>query len=249
MPFERHDGGPLEELRLAQHPIDGDRFELREGFVYVDPDSGHRFPVPASADSTERWSTDLASVPHPLWSLIASYGRQSAPAVLHDHRSLVAERRALDDPAAALAQRRADDRVFRTALREQRVPALRAWLMWAWVSADRERTFRGVLGTVFVIQSVVAGVALLVAVGGAWWHPAWLLLGLGALVAALAWGRLAGLQLALTVGGAVLAPIVAVHVVPLVVFRVLEAVVELVSGGDPRAVVRPTVAGARRGRR
>lgn len=246
MPFEHDDGRPLGELRLAQRPIDGDRFELREAFVYVDPVSGDRYRVPASGEASTEWQTDLASVPHPLWSLVASYGRQSAPAVLHDHRSLVAAQRAAVDRAGALAQRRDDDRVFRAALREQGVPVLRSWLMWAWVSADRERTFGGALGTAFVIQSAVAAAVLLAALVLAWWHPVWLAAGAGAVLAALPWGRLAGLQLVLTIGGALLAPIVAAHLLSLLVFRAVEAVAELIAGGDPRGVVRPTIAARRR---
>ncbi|WP_350349010.1 DUF1353 domain-containing protein [Agromyces sp. G08B096] len=247
MPFQRDDGGVLDELALAQRPADGDRFELREPFVYLDPRSGVRYRVPAAGEADAR-ATDLASVPHPLWSLVASYGRQSAPALLHDHRSQIAEQLAERDRSAALAQRREDDRVFRTALREQGVPLVRAWLMWAWVSADRERTFRGALGWVFLGQAVLGALAVMAGIVLAWWHPVWLALAAGALLAALLWGRLAPLQLLLTGSGAVLAPIVVVHLVPLAVFRGIEAVVELVSGGDPAGVVRPTVAQRRRRR-
>ena len=240
MPFERDDGVPLDELVLAQRPADGELFALRESFGYLDPVSGARYRVPVSG-----WRTDLASVPHPLWSLVASYGRQSAPAVLHDHRSLVAAQRAGDDRPGALAQRREDDRVFRTALREQGVPVLRTWLMWAWVSADREREFGGVRGRLFVTQAVLAPLALLVALVLAWWSPAWLLPAVVALLSSLAWGRLAGLQLLLTLTGAVLGPVVLAHLLPLAVFRLVEAAVELVAGGEARSVLRPTVAGPR----
>jgi hypothetical protein len=250
MPFEREDGAPLDELAVAQRPADGQRFELRAGFVYVEPGTGARFPVPASDRSGlagAAWDSDLASVPHPFWGLIASYGRQSAPAVLHDWRSVLATRLAAHDRRAALAQRRVDDRVFRIALREQRVPVLRAWLMWAWVSADRERTFGGAAGLLFVVQSVLGVLAILAGVALAWWHPAWLALAAAALLAACAWGRSAPLQLILTLSGAVLAPVIVLHLVSIVLFRLIEALVELVSGGDPRQVLRPTI--ARRGAR
>ncbi|MRG60076.1 DUF1353 domain-containing protein [Agromyces sp. CFH 90414] len=248
MPFRRDDGAPLDELRLAQRPADGDRFDLLASFRYVDPVSGATYRVPAAGEpggpgEPDARSTDLASVPHPLWSFVASYGRQSAPAVLHDHRSAVAEQVAERDGAdAALAQRVEDDRVFRTALREQRVPLVRAWVMWAWVSADRERTYGGARGAVFVAQAVLGAIALLAGLVLAWWHPAWLALAAVAVLAALPWGRLAGLQLLLTVSGALIAPLVVVHLAPLVVFRVVEAIAEVLTGGDPAAVVRPTVA-------
>ncbi|UOE42786.1 DUF1353 domain-containing protein [Agromyces larvae] len=240
MPFERLDGSPLDALRLDQRPADGFRFDLVEGFAYRDPVTGDRFTVPGGASGLR--GSDLASVPTALWSFIASYGRQSAPALLHDHRSLVASELARTDRRAALAQRRGDDRVFRTALREQRVPLLRAWLMWAWVSADREREFNGWLGRLFLVQGIVGALAVVTGLVLAWWQPAWLLLLVAAAVAAVCWGRLAPLQLVLAFGTGLLAPLVVGQLAVLAPFRLVEAIVELVTGGDPGGVVRPTVA-------
>ena len=109
MPFLTDDDRPLGELLLAQRPADGHRFQVRAPFAYLDPESGLRYEVPmqdAAGDS------DLASVPSVLWGLIASYGRQSAPALLHDHRSVLAA--GLGDRRTALAQRRVDGRVHHT---------------------------------------------------------------------------------------------------------------------------------------
>ena len=39
----------------------------------------------------------------------------------------------------------------------------------------------------------------------------------------------------------VLAPLIVVHLVALVPFRLVEAIVELATGGDPAGVLRPTV--------
>lgn len=240
MPFEREGGAPLVELPLAQRPADGARFDLLAGFVYVDPVSGARYDVPGRGSPGAVRSTDLASVPSALWGSIASYGRQSAPAVLHDHRSRLADALARTDRAAALAQRREDDRVFRTALREQRVPLVRAWLMWAWVSADRERTLDGVRGWVFVVQAVLAALAVVAGFVLAWWQPAWLLLLLVPAIGATWWGRLAPLQLVLGYGSGLLGPFVGVQLLALLPLRALEALVELVTGGDPGGVIRPT---------
>lgn len=233
MPFRTGDGRELEELLLAQRPADGYRFEVREGFVYEDPVSGRRYDVRAGRTS------DLASVPSWLWSFIASYGRQSAPALLHDDRSDVADE--LGDRRAALALRREDDRVFRTALREQGVPLLRAWLMWAWVSADRERAFGGVVGVLFLAQAVLGAIVVAGASVAAFWNPAWLALVLVPALAAVPWWRLAPLMLLLNVATGVLAPLIVVHLVALVPFRLVEAIVELATGGDPAGVLRPTV--------
>jgi hypothetical protein len=240
MPFLTDDDGPLDELLLAERPADGYRFELRAPIVYLDPVSGRRYRVPARAEASGAHAvTDLASVPTPLWGFIASYGRQSAPAVLHDEQSIAAAE--LGDRAAALAQRREDDRVFRTALREQRVPLLRSWLMWAWVSADRERAYGGLLGWLLVVQAVVGALVVLAASVAAFWNPAWLALVLVPALAAVPWTRLAPLQLVLTFSLALVGPLFLVHVAALVPLRLLEAFVELVSGGDPGGVLRPTV--------
>jgi hypothetical protein len=233
MPFRTDEGRPLDELLLAERPADGYRFEVRAGFVYEDPVSGRRYRVRPGR------VTDLASVPMWLWTFIASYGRQSAPAVLHDDRSAVAAE--LGDRQAALAQRREDDRVFRTALREQRVPLLRAWIMWGWISADREREFGGAAGAVFMVQSIVGALVVVGASVAAVWQPAWLLVALVPALAAVPWGRLAPLMLLLNYTGAVLAPLIALHLVSLLPFRLIEALVELVTGGDPAGVWRPTL--------
>lgn len=238
MPFLTDDDRPLGELQLAQRPADGHRFRVRAPFAYLDPVSGLRYEVPvqdAAGDS------DLASVPSVLWGLIASYGRQSAPALLHDHRSVLAA--GLGDRQAALAQRRVDDRVFRTALREQGVPLLRSAIMWAWVSADRERQFGGAAGVVFVGQAVIGGLVVAGASVAAFWNPLWLGVFAVVAVAALVWGRLAAPQLVLAFSIGWLGPFVLVQVAAAVPFRLVEAVVELVTGGDPAGVFRPTVRG------
>ncbi|GAA2036351.1 hypothetical protein GCM10009819_21190 [Agromyces tropicus] len=242
MPFLREDGAPLDELPLAQRPADGYRFALRAPVVYVDDPSGRRYRAPAAGEAPPPSGiTDLASVPTPLWGLIASYGRQSAPAVLHDAQSLSAA--ALGDRDAALAQRREDDDVFHRALREQGVPVLRARLMWAWVSADRERTYGGWRGWLLLAQvalgvvAIVASIVLAILAG-----PAWLLLLPVPALAALAWGGLARLVVALTYPLALLGPVLAVQLLAVGVFRLVEAVVELLAGGNVRSVVRPTVA-------
>ncbi|HEY9306988.1 MAG TPA: DUF1353 domain-containing protein [Microbacterium sp.] len=238
MPFLTDDDRPLGELLLAQRPADGHRFQVRAPFAYLDPVSGLRYEVPvqdAAGDS------DLASVPSVLWGLIASYGRQSAPALLHDHRSVLAA--GLGDRRAALAQRRVDDRVFRTALREQGVPLLRSAIMWAWVSADRERQFGGAAGVVFVGQAVIGGLVVAGASVAAFWNQLWLAVFAVVAVTALVWGRLAAPQLVLAFSIGWLGPFVLAQVAAVVPFRLVEAVVELVTGGDPAGVFRPTVRG------
>ncbi|WP_232229752.1 DUF1353 domain-containing protein, partial [Cellulomonas bogoriensis] len=92
-------------------------FTLREPLLYVDADGTHR-TVPAG------FTTDLASVPFPLWSVIGPFGRQTRAAILHDHEVLVpvGGRRS----AARRAHVADADQRFRRALREGDVPPFRA---------------------------------------------------------------------------------------------------------------------------
>lgn len=106
--------------------------------------------------------TDLASVPMPLWGVIASYGRQTLPAILHDATS-----RALADPDRPASSRRAArrdaDHLFRGTLRETGTGPVRRWLMWAAV-----RIFGSLPVAVVFLLAVVAGVvALCLAATGA----------------------------------------------------------------------------------
>ncbi|MCD2441512.1 DUF1353 domain-containing protein [Agromyces sp. SYSU K20354] len=246
MPFLTDDGHPLDELALAQRPADGYRFELREPFVYVDPASGRRYPVPEQ--SGQRVETDLASVPTLVWAFIASYGRQSAPAVMHDVYAAPTDEPVTPDRRAELERRREVDRVFRTALREQGVPLLRSTLMWAWVSADRERGLAGVAGAVFVWQAILGAIVVVAASVLAFWNIGWLVLAVLPAIAAVPWWRLAPLMLLLNYSGAVLSPLVVLQLLAVAPFRLIEVIVELVTGGDPGSVVRPTAVG-RSGRR
>ncbi|WP_022888550.1 DUF1353 domain-containing protein [Agromyces italicus] len=246
MPFHTDDGDRLDELGLAQRPADAASFELTAALVYLDPETGRRYRVPARGEASAAPS-DLASVPTPLWGLIASYGRQSAPAVLHDARSR--EAAALGDRRAALAQRREDDRVFRTALREQGVPRLRARLMWAWVSADREREFGGAAGWLVLAQSAIGALVLVGAAVAAFSNPFWLVVWPVVGLASILRGRLAPLVATLSFSLALLGPLVLVQIAALVPFRLVESAVELVTGGRPGDVWRPTarVGGERSG--
>ena len=131
--------------------------------------------------------------------------------------------------------------MFRTGLREQRVPVLRSWLMWAWVAADREREFGGAAGVLLLVQVILGTIVALGASVAAFWQPWWLVALPIVVLAALPWRSLAPLVLVLTGSLVVLGPLLAVHLVALALFRLVEAIVEVLAGGDPREVVRPTV--------
>jgi hypothetical protein len=243
MPFISADGSPLTSIELGQVPPTDYRFQLRQAVGYQEPGTDAVYwapphiPSDAPADGNR---TDIASVPQFLWSFIASYGRQSAPAVVHDHRAVLAL--SLDDDAAALAQRREDDRVFLVGLREQRVPALRSSLMWAWVSVERYlrhapgRAVLLLLQVALSVAVILVGCVLAITAG-----PAWLLLLLVPLAAAFLWGSQWRLLVVLSYGSALLLPLVLLHLLAVLPFRLAEFVVELVRGGHPTEVFRPTL--------
>ncbi|NKX53174.1 DUF1353 domain-containing protein [Arthrobacter mobilis] len=134
-------------------------------------------------------SSDLASVPTWMWGLVASYGRQSAPALLHDQRTV--ETMQLP-PQEALRQRRIYDEEFRQALLETGVAQLRARLMWAVVSADNHWSHTRVRGKLLVsavaagVLALLAGIVLSLAAGSP--VPLAVALAAAAVLSAL-WGR------------------------------------------------------------
>jgi hypothetical protein len=122
-------GDPAEpEILLRQ--IGPNTFQLMEGFRYTMPKGQvpadyevpqHNFSLPPNDGDN---STDLASVPQWFWWFIASYGRHTRPALLHDFL--------VDQPS--IVGRRQADHVFRVALKESEVGFVHRWLMWTAVS-------------------------------------------------------------------------------------------------------------------
>lgn len=102
-------------------------FRLLSPFRYTPPRGGSTL-VPKH-ESPPDSGTDLASVPSPLWGLIASYGRQTQPALLHDH--MCVEARKIGDLSAKTKFRRDADWLFWQALRDQGVGPVERSLMWA----------------------------------------------------------------------------------------------------------------------
>jgi hypothetical protein len=134
------------------------------GFTELPPDGGDA--------SARRWSTaavqyfipagmrtDLASVPPFLWGVIASYGRQTLPALLHDMLNFAAAQ-----PGQPIAYRhracREADRLFRTTLAASGSGVLRRWLMWSAVRVFRHPEV--------VVSFVVTAAAVAAAAIGTW---------------------------------------------------------------------------------
>ena len=207
MPFETVEGAPLEGVPLLYRM--GREFQVTRPFAYRDPRDGRRTLVPAH--DVERPplpgnSTDFASVPPFLWGLIANYGPQTLPAILHD--ALVEDARRAP-PAERLPHRRAADDLFRIALLDNGVHRLRARVMWAAVGLDRSARLGGAGGLAAVAQvtvgalALVAAVALAVAVS-----PWWMLIFAAPALAAVVHGPETRLVIAASYLGALYLPLV-----------------------------------------
>ena len=107
---------PDEPVELEQ--IDRKRFLLMRGFSYTDPDGERHHVTPEGVGKT-----DLASVPSILWWFVASYGRQTRAALVHDQ---------LIDQI----ERHDADWVFRRALGDSGIGWARRWLAWSAVSFE-----------------------------------------------------------------------------------------------------------------
>ena len=147
------------------------RFRLLKGFGYRAKD-GSFWEVPSDGVST-----DLASVPTPLWSLLASYGRQTRPALLHDHISETAE--ALPDRKAAFDLRARGDDLLRESLGEEGVRSgSRRWTFWTGVTLGKYAHHGSVAAKILGLTSLVllwlAWVLLAVAIFTdlPWWTAA-----------------------------------------------------------------------------
>lgn len=128
MPFapEGEPGG-----RVVVTPLDARRWRLLEPVAYAGQTD--RFLVP------EGYVTDFASVPRIAVWLIPTYGRYTAPAILHDY--LITD----CIPAGRITSTDTDG-LFRRAMREAGVPPVRRWLMWAgvrWGAAFNRRRRAG----------------------------------------------------------------------------------------------------------
>ncbi len=147
------------ETRVAVALLDARLWRLLEPVRYAG--QVDRFEVPAG------YVTDFASVPRIAVWLIPTYGRYTAPAILHDY--LITDYL----PAGRVTSVDVDG-LFRRAMREQGVPPVRRWLMWAgvrWGAAFNRRrragwwrTAPGVLAV--TVLAVPLAVPMLVVAGG-----------------------------------------------------------------------------------
>ena len=247
--FDQHDQ-PLDRIYLVQRAPR--HFQLLEPISFLEagrPESerilipAHEPDRPAVGDN----QSDLASVPTFLWSLIASYGRQTSAALLHDRLSDLARN---GDPHTGIDRRRNADRLFRVALIESSISATRAWIMWAAVAIEKYWEFRrwqAIAMTAHALAGVLlvyAVLALACGVGEPRLSFSWWMLTLVTLpaVSSLAWGRDGMAHLVATYAGVFLAPFLLAGILGQVVLWALEAAGWLVTGArTPPPQIGPTV--------
>ena len=233
MPFIDSSGAPIDGVRLLYRPRPNVRlFQLEQGFAWIDPRDGSRTDIPAhdvTRPATDPHNaTDLASVPPFLWGLVASYGHQTLPAILHDALSARADEAA---PAQQFGVRWAADGAFRVALREAGVTTLRATTMWAEVSMQRWIRFRPARGGVMVAQVVLGALAIIAGfVLAALGHPLWLLIDLAPAVLALGWTRDAPVVIAASYLGALYSPLLVTAALSSAIEYLIALVVYLLGG-------------------
>lgn len=232
-------------------------FQVVKPFVYVDKLQDVWPILPNEGDET----TDLASVPPWLWGLIASYGRQLAPALMHDYYCSVAKKAKLSANGdkqqikAAYDNRHATDLRFREALRIKGVAWFRSNVFWAAVTFDRYKSFKLPIAIVMIIQAVAVAVGVVGAIGVWLFHwtrteiwPAkvelphtssvvghpwfWLVIAAGGLIISVAYGWNSGLAVAC---GCIAAPVIAVELLVTLalsfVLWVPDALITLVAKG------------------
>lgn len=133
--------------------------------------------------------TDMASVPRSLWSIIAPFGEQSLPAIVHDQECTDLRKLDRQRSRPRRQQRQAiDSRLYR-ALLERGVPRFRATMMWSGVSVDRFWEHGGLLQRAALLLQLTLGYAAIVWGTFHAFDPlGWVAMG-GPLLATLAWGR------------------------------------------------------------
>src|SRR3954452_3359902 len=238
MPFARMGGGRLDRIHLLQRAPG--TWQLTQPFTFLErgrPESerilvrAHDESRPAKGSN----ATDLASVPPFLWGLIASHGRQTAPALLHDQLWWEALN---PDPDVWIAQRREADRLFGVALRESGSTPLRTHLLVAAVTLERywgPRRWQAAAMALHTVAGVAAIWAVLLGAFG-WWGLA--ILPLPA-VSALIWGTDATAMAVLIYTGVVFLPIGAVALVGEYLLHALELAGWVLGGrrGDQRGAM------------
>lgn len=142
----------LPSVVLAAAGIDD--FMLLNRLEFRDSKGKHYIVPPSATGST----TDLASVPKPFWGILAPYGHQLRPALLHDHLCDVAnsESKRIDK----IRVRRGADYLFREALADEGASILRRNLFWVGVSFGRYLAFRKLAAALVLVLALASTAAV-----------------------------------------------------------------------------------------
>lgn len=242
MPFLTTAGEPLDALPLVYRR--GRDFQVAEEFVYCNPNDGSITTVPTHAldlPAGDGNSTDFASVPPFLWGLIANYGTQTLPAIMHD--ALVGDL-LREPPEKRLALRRDADELFRVALVDNGVHRLRARVMWAAVGLESWGRHGGALGWALIAQVALGVLAITAAVVlGVVAPPWWFALSVAPFALAVPWGLSMGLVASATYLGALYAPLILGAFLASYVENAIAMIVWIATGcPGPRPRAEPTVA-------
>lgn len=150
MGFGTVDGqDPHGRVRLT--PVSHDRFKLLDAFEYVDESGKETIPAHPSGGPpyVDGNSTDLATIPWFLTNVLGRYGRQTFPALLHDHECVLvdqvkdsAEQASSKEEARQLLStawegRGAADRRFSESLRSEGASWIRSNELWAGVTLGK----------------------------------------------------------------------------------------------------------------
>lgn len=250
MPFYDEQGRPLDRIYLVQRSPRHFQLLRPISFLAAGRPESQRVEIPAhdpDRPAVGDNQTDLASVPPFLWGLIASYGRQTASALLHDYLSTEARR---GDPATRIDRRRIADRLFGAALLDSGISLLRVLVMQSFVSVQKFVEFRRGQACAMIVHAVL-GIAFVYAVigvaSGLWALPVvsspWLsvLVLLPAATMVLWWSDVVAM-IVIVYAGAVFAPFILSAAIAQLVLVLAEGAVWLLTGlRGPVPVIGPTV--------
>lgn len=255
MPFFNEQGAPLTRIFLVERSPRNFQLLRPISFLETGRPESQRVNIPAQDPDLPAVGdnqTDLASVPPYLWGLVASYGRQTAPAILHDHLSDEARD---GDAALRIPRRRVADRLFGVALRDSGISVLRMLIMRSFVSVQKYVEFRRWQGYAMIAHAVL-GIAFIYAVVGAvagvwtpWaaFSPWMLLLVLLPALTMMAWWRDAATMIVIVYVGALFAPFILSAAIAELLLLLAESVVWLLGGRrGPAPIIGPTILARRR---
>lgn len=204
-------------LRTAGHKT----FQVTSSFWYRFPEGFAKKYLPDSRavevlEHKGKDTTDLASVPSFLWGVLASYGPQLLPALLHDQRCEDVRKAKKRGRRGLFLMRSKADYEFRKALADVGVGRVRRRVFWAGVALGKYAHYGRVRGLLLLAPHLAIGMAAMTGVvlslfGVDWfgWDTRDLGIVLGAaVIASAAWWRDWSLPVVAILAGLLLAALI-----------------------------------------